>query len=202
MEDQEIPGTPEGVIQEAGRQSEPSGYIDIEMRRRVGKRKAAGLPCEMGPDFPGCLIWIRPWTSRPIQIFREVHDKILRAKYPKLKENEKLPPEAQIELSRATAVMSITGHAGTHKIPSTGELKIFKGPTFEDGETVRDFFSAYYLPAYDEKKPDAVMDMDFLELLLSLNSGVSNEAYEKIDRLGEAYVFGRSQQVAFADSNR
>lgn len=205
-----VPGTPQAAEAEAlgdpGADEAPIGFVDLQMRRRVNKRKARGLPCVMGPDFPGCRILIRPWSARPIQIWREKYEEQLRAKNPKLKANDDLDPAAKIELNRSTAVMSVTGLYGNYLV-APGEHEEFDFPDRDDDDEIkrqRRFISKYFLVPYDSERPESAdeLDMEFLQLLMSLNEGLSKVTYQEIDRLGEDYVYGATDALDYVDSNR
>lgn len=200
LDPRRVPGAPQAAAAEAlgdpAAEEAPLPYVDMEMRKRVNKRKGRGLWCEMGQDFPGCLICIRPWSARAIQIFRETYEKQLRAKNPKLRKNDDLDAADAIELNRATANMSIVGMKG-----SFGEAT-FTGT--EEDKAIRRFVAENFLVPFDPDDPETanLIDMDFLQLLMGLNEGLSKVPYQEIDRLGEDFVYGSTARLDYSDSNR
>lgn len=204
-----VPGTPQAAEAESMGDPEadkaPIGFVDLQMRRRVNRMKNKGLRFRMGPDFPGCTIRIRPWTARPIQISREKWETELRGMYPKVKQGDDLPPEATIELNRRTSVMSVMGMTGTFLPEAGAKLITFEDlRDAEDAKAVRRFISTYLLMPYDPKHPETgeSADMDFLELLIAKNKELSKITYQEIDRLGEDSVYGATENLDYADSNR
>ena len=205
-----VEGTPQAAEAEAMNDpavdEAPFGFVDLQMRKRVNRRKARGLPCIAGPDFLGCRVLIRPWSARPIQIFREKYESQLLARNPKLKAGDELDPADKIELNRATSVMSVQGIEGKFWI-GPGQGMEFTLPDRDDDVGIkahRRFISTHFLPPYEPERPESAdeIDMDFLQLLMGLNEGLSKVAYQEIDRLGEDFVYGATEALDYADSNR
>ncbi len=205
-----VPGTPQAAaaqgLGDPALDEAPVGYVDVQMRKRVNRRKAKGLACMMGPDFPECKILIRPWSARPIQIWREKYGEQLRARNPKLKSGDDLDPADKIELNRSTAVMSIMGLEGNFWT-GPGEKHTFAFPESGDAEgqkKARAFVSKFFLIPFDQARPESAdeIDMDVLQLLMGLNEGLSKVAYQEIDRLGEHFVYGSTEALDYGDSNQ